>query len=109
MTIIRCRVFSQEFKREAVEKVMSSGGSVSAIATELDVHETVLRRWVAQYLPPPYPVAGCETKGGERLLVHHDLGAENARLPAENQRLRMERETLKKALAIVFAELSNGS
>jgi hypothetical protein len=36
---------------------------------------------------------------------HADLVAENARLRAEIERLREDRETLKKALAIVFAEL----
>jgi transposase len=101
MSVVKRRVFSQEFKREAVEKAVSSGLPVSAVAAGIDVHETVLRRWMVQYSPVP---AG-EGEEGERLLPDRDLLAENARLRADNERLRMERETLKNALAIVFAEL----
>jgi transposase len=105
MSVARRRVFSQEFKREAVEKAVSSGLPVSAVAAEIDVHETVLRRWMAQQLQFAVALVDGETQAGERLLPHHDLLAENARLRVENERLLMERETLKKALAIVFAEL----
>jgi len=106
MSVVKRRVFSQEFKREAVEKAVSSGLPVSAVAAEVDVHETVLRRWMGQYWPLPGAAAEAEPDASERLLPGHGLLAENARLRAENERLRMERETLKKALAIVFAELN---
>jgi transposase len=109
MSVVRRRVFSQEFKREAVEKAVSSGLTVSAVAIEIDVHETVLRRWIAEFSPSPGPMADGKTDASKRLLPYHDLLVENARLHAENERLRMERETLKKALAIVFAELPSGS
>ena len=39
------RVFSEVFKREAVDRVISSGLSVGKVATELGLNETVLRRW----------------------------------------------------------------
>ena len=39
------RVFPEVFKREAVDRVISSGLSVGKVATELGLNETVLRRW----------------------------------------------------------------
>lgn len=101
MGVVRRRVFTKEFKREAVEKVISSGLSASAVAAEIGVHETVLRRWMASFQPRP----PADTSDSEKIPPHLELLTENARLRTENERLRMERETLKKALAIVFAEL----
>ena len=89
-------VFPEAFKREAVERVVSSGLSAGAVAAELGLHETVLRRWMMQFgtqatgaarrpntqAPPPSP---------------SDLVSENARLRRENDRLRMERDILKNA------------
>ena len=43
------RIFSEAFKREAVDRTASSGLSVEKVATELGLHESVLRRWVKQF------------------------------------------------------------
>ena len=43
------RVFPEAFKREAVDRVASSGLSVGEVARELGLHETVLRRWMMQF------------------------------------------------------------
>ncbi len=40
------RVFPEAFKREAVERVATSGLSAGRVAAELGLHETVLRRWM---------------------------------------------------------------
>jgi transposase len=48
MTTTR-RIFPEAFKREAVDRVASSGLSVEKAATELGLHETVLRRWTKQF------------------------------------------------------------
>lgn len=80
------RIFPETFKREAVDRVTSSGLSVEKVATELGLHETVLRRWVKQFSPS-------------------DLVSEVARLRRENERLRMERDILKKA-ALIFGSAS---
>ena len=47
------RVFPETFKREAVDRVASSGLPVGRVAAELGLNETVLRRWVisAQLTP----------------------------------------------------------
>ena len=44
----RRRVFTEAFKREAVERVATSGLPIVRVAEELGVHETVLRRHVAE-------------------------------------------------------------
>lgn len=42
------RIFTPEFKRQAVALFEASGRTVAAAAAELDVHETVLRHWIDQ-------------------------------------------------------------
>jgi transposase len=46
---VKRRVFPETFKREAVDRVATSGLSAGAVALELGLHETVLRRWMMQY------------------------------------------------------------
>jgi transposase len=43
------RVLPESFKREAVDRVATSGFSVGAVARELGLHETVLRLWMMQF------------------------------------------------------------
>ena len=43
------RVFPESFKREAVDRVATSGLSAGAVAKELGLHETVLRRWMVTF------------------------------------------------------------
>lgn len=94
------RVFPESFKREAVDRVATSGLSAGAVAKELGLHETVLRRWMMQF--------GTQATGSARrpntqapALSPSDLASENTRLKRENDRLRMERDILKKA-ALIF-------
>ena len=89
------RVFLESFKREAVERVATSGLSAGKVAAELGLHETVLRRWMMQY--------GAQATGAARRSNTQapapspsDLVSENARLRRENDRLRMKRDILKK-------------
>jgi transposase len=101
---VKRRVFPETFKREAVDRVASSGLSAGVVARELGLHETVLRRWMMQY--------GAQTTGPARrphtqtpAPSPSDLAAENARLRRENDHLRMERDILKKA-ALIFGAAS---
>jgi transposase len=98
------RVFPERFKREAVDRVASSGLPVGRVAAELGLNETVLRRWVARL--------GGEATGPSRRPITQapapspsDLVSEVARLRRENERLRMERDILKKA-ALIFGSAS---
>jgi transposase len=43
------RLFSREFKLEAVKLVMERGVSVAQAAKDMDVHENVLRKWIRVY------------------------------------------------------------
>ena len=47
------RVFSREFKREAVHLVTQRGVSVAQAARNLDLHATVLSRWVREFGESP--------------------------------------------------------
>ena len=80
------RAFTDDYKRQAVDLVASSGRSVGSVAKELGLRDSVLRRWV-------------ERRGAGR-EPSADHAAEIARLQRENERLRMERDILKKSIAI---------
>ena len=101
---VQRRVFPESFKREAVDRVADSGLSAGAVARELGLHETVLRRWMTQF--------GVKATGTPRRPTTQasfpspsDLAAEVARLRRENGQLRMERDILKKA-ALIFGAAS---
>ena len=101
---VQRRVFPDSFKREAVDRVASSGLSVGAVAKELGLHETVLRRWMTQF--------GLQSAGAARRSTTQapspspsDLAAEVSRLRRENGQLRMEWDILKKA-ALIFGAAS---
>jgi len=81
------RRFSDEYKAEAVRLVGNSGKSIGAIARELGLGETALRRWVQQAEID----AGRGPTGALTTGEREELG----QLRRENQRLRMEREILK--------------
>lgn len=81
--------FSEEFRREAVRLVRQSDKSVKALGAELGVSETTLRNWLRA------SPAGGPTAPGRVLSLEEQV----RRLTRENERLREEREILKKATA----------
>ena len=104
MSKTKRRCFPETFKREAVERVATSGLSVSAVARELGLHETVLRRWAPHWGRPaaggtPQPAASSQGSSPA------DLAAENARLKRDLHRAQAERDILKKA-ALIFGGAS---
>lgn len=96
------RHFPDAFKREAVDRVRTSGLTIIQVAEELGLHETVLRRWIRRFDLP-------ETAPGRRPIMQAqgpspaDLAAENARLKRDLQKAEMERDILKKA-ALIFGK-----
>ena len=97
----RRREFPEAFKREAVERVRTSGMTIIAVANELGLHETVLRRWIQRYGEPgAVPVRRTSTAASSGPSPA-DLAAENARLKRENARLSMERDIGRMA-ALIF-------
>jgi transposase-like protein len=85
------RHYTKEFKREAVALTHQSGVSIAQVARDLGIAHSMLGRWRRE-------MAG----GGERAFPGrgHPRDEELARLRKENQRLRMERDILKKAVGI---------
>ena len=96
------RHFTDEFKTEAVALLASSGRPLVQIAGELGISPSMLRNWRNR-----------RAGGNGRLAPHRqstagtpsvpDPAAEISRLRRENDRLRLERDILKKAVAI-FSE-----
>jgi len=87
------RRFTREFKIETVRLATDSDHTVPEVAQDLDLHPNTLYRWVHQYGENPqeaFPGKGRQTSEAEEL----------SRLRRENQRLKMERDILKKAVAI---------
>jgi transposase len=97
------RQYPDEFKREALELLVSSGRPLSQIAGELGIPPERLRAWRNG---SDGGKAGSPRRPNTQAAIPPagvDLATENARLRRENERLRMEREILKKTLRI-FSE-----
>ena len=91
------KTYTAEFKVEAVKLVTEQGYSVAEAARSLGVREKLLRYW-------KQPL---EDQGDQAFPGHGNLPAveeEIRRLRAENKRLRMERDILKKATAFFARE-----
>jgi transposase-like protein len=82
------RRFSDEYKAETVRLIQTSGKTIGKMALELGIGETALRRWVEE--------AETEAGRGPAGALKRSEREELAELRRENQRLRMEREILKK-------------
>ena len=86
------RVFTREFKIEAVKLVSERGVSISQAARDLGVHVNVLRKWIEdQKADPQHAFPGHGQMKPEQ--------AEIAALRKEVAKLKMERDILKKAAA----------
>ena len=90
------RSFTKEYKAEVVELIRKSGKNVGAVARDLDLTETAVRRWLAQADVDlgPGPAGALTTAEREEL----------AALRKRVKTLEMEREILKKATAFFAKE-----
>ena len=91
------RTYTREFKLAAVQLVAVRGYSFAEAAKSLGIGETLLRNWKQKL----------DAEGQEAFPGHGNrppLEEENHRLRAENKRLQMERDILKKATAFFAAE-----
>ena len=86
------RKFSREFKVEAVRLVTERGVAAAQAARDLDVAESVLRRWMRELSGDP-----AQAFSGNGLLKPDQI--EIARLRKEVAKLKAERDILKKAAA----------
>jgi transposase-like protein len=82
--------YTQEYRDEAVELVVSSGRPVAEIARDLGINEATLGNWVNR------------AKQAGKVVdkpLDTDERARLKELEEENRRLKMERDFLKKAAA----------
>lgn len=91
------RTYTRDFKRAAVQLITAQGYSVAEAARSLGISENLLRIWRQKL-----------HAGGDQAFPGHGhlppLEEEVRRLRAENKRLQMERDILKKATAFFAAE-----
>jgi transposase len=89
------KTYTEEFKREAVGLVETSGKSVAQMARDLGVNDSVLHRWRGVYGSGDHPPAN----GGAGSVS--ELEAEVKGLRRELEVVKQERDILKKAIHIV--------
>ena len=87
------RRFSHEYKIEAVRMVVKQGRDLFQVSEDLEIRPDMLRKWIRKFEDD-----GDHAFPGSGRLKPED--EENRRLRRENERLRMERDILKKAVAI---------
>ena len=95
--------YPEEFRRDAVELLRSSGRSITQVARELGVNVNSLRNWrdrsiLGQSGGKGFGAVGEEARAGASA---EDLLEEIKRLRRENEYLRRQREILKKAASIL--------
>jgi transposase len=88
------RLYSEQFKKEAVSLVTEHGYTIAQAAQVVDTGEKNLQRWVKQQ---------AQERSSECLDA--DERAELQRLRREVKTLRMEKEILKKASAFFAQEM----
>jgi transposase len=92
------RSFDTEFKLQVVQMIRDQGVAVSQVCRDLDLVESAVRRWLAQY----------DDEQAGRAGIGKPLTPEQQRireLERENQRLREDVSILKKASAFFAREL----
>ncbi|MBT2506918.1 transposase [Streptomyces sp. ISL-98] len=90
--------YSEEFKRDAVALVESSGRSINSVARDLGVNTESLRKWVRA------AEAGARGAGGEPVTPAER--EELKRLRKQVRELELEKEILKKAAQYFAKDMS---
>jgi transposase len=83
------KVYTREFKEQAVQLAQTSGKSIAQVARELGISDTSIHQWrkeLAQHGQEAFPGSGHQTK----------LEEENRCLKREVERGQQERDILKK-------------
>ena len=96
------REYTREFKLEAISLVVDHKRKVAEVAESLGIGASTLDNWVRKNRLEQQGVA--PTQG----LALTDEQRELQQLRKENKRLRMERDILKKASALLASDSLNG-
>ena len=93
------RSYTEDYKRQVVDLVVSSGRTPTAVAGEVGLHPTLLCRWVRQHNAGAGKADAPRSAAAPSLkplpIPTADQTGEIARLRRECDRLRMERDILK--------------
>ena len=92
------RTFDSSFKLQIVQMIRNQGIGISQVCRDMNLGETAVRRWVAQFDAEHLGQAG----------IGKPLTAEQQRirqLEVENRQLRIDNDLLKKASAFFAREL----
>lgn len=95
------RSFTDEFKREAVSLLASSGRPLTQVATELGIQPSMLRGWRSS--ANGRRKAGLAGQDNRPATVPSADMLEIRRLHRELERVQIERDILKKAIGIFMA------
>lgn len=91
------KIYTTEFKKEAIKLVQEKGYPVSEVAKNLKINETNIRRWIT------------EAKTGIKVSHHKITEQKPEEIKALEKKIRqltMENEILKKATAFFAKECS---
>lgn len=91
------RRFDPEFREGAVRIVIETGKPVAQVARELGINEGTLGNWVAHH-------RAARELDGQAAPLDGSERAELARLRRENAELAMERDVLKRSVALWVKE-----
>jgi transposase len=91
------RSFADEFKREAVSLLTSSGRPLTQVARELGIQPSMLRHWRDDQQTKGTVTRTARSPSSDGMSPEH---AEIRRLEKELARAQMERDILKKAIGI---------
>ena len=94
--------YTEEFRRDAVDLVRSSGRPINQVARELGMSHETLRNWVRKEDQPTRLAGAASTGDG---LSVADKATEIARLRREVAELRQEKEILRRAAAYFAKEM----
>lgn len=92
------RAFDASFKLQVVQMIKDQGVSVGQVCRDMNLVESAVRRWVAQF----------DAEQSGQVGIGKPLTAEQQRirvLEAENRQLRQDNDLLKKASAFFAREL----
>jgi len=93
------RKYDKQFKLDTLEYVQKGDKSISQIAKELGIHKDLIYRWKTEFKQDNKHVFSGQGNPSDK---------EIDRLKKENRELQIERDILKKALAI-FSKPGNGN
>jgi transposase len=85
------RKFDEDFKQGAVRLVVETGRPIAQVARELGINEGTLGNWCAKQR---------RERDGDGVALSESERAELERLRRENTELRMQRDVLKRSVAL---------